>query len=287
MNSTRRGFTLIELLVVIAIIAILAAILFPVFAQARESARRTSCLSNTKQQGLALLMYAQDYDETTPTLTYTYSTNFLLDFYQLEQPYIKNYGLWYCPDRSQVGCWEAEGLVEPLADKRCVGYGYNWGPAQSFKDNRESGGLLQIGGYGANVAVFPGKTLAAIIAPAETFAGGDSGDLPWFTTTSLSELSYYTGNTNAGMRHGGRFNMGYCDGHSKSLQWKGGNISSTPGFYCFFAGPQCRIAVPANTADWAKWCTDPSAVINTDNGVSRCDEVVPKIIAGGTITWFP
>jgi len=59
----RRGFTLIELLVVIAIIAILAAILFPVFARAREKARQASCLSNLKQLGLADLMYAQDYDE--------------------------------------------------------------------------------------------------------------------------------------------------------------------------------------------------------------------------------
>src|SRR5438270_1344093 len=62
----RNGFTLIELLVVIAIIAILAAILFPVFAQAREKARAASCLSNTKQIALALYMYVQDYDETTP-----------------------------------------------------------------------------------------------------------------------------------------------------------------------------------------------------------------------------
>jgi prepilin-type N-terminal cleavage/methylation domain-containing protein len=64
----RRGFTLIELLVVIAIIAILAAILFPVFAKAREKARQTSCLSNMKQLGLGMLMYAQDYDETFPGL---------------------------------------------------------------------------------------------------------------------------------------------------------------------------------------------------------------------------
>jgi prepilin-type N-terminal cleavage/methylation domain-containing protein len=65
-RSTRRGFTLIELLVVIAIIAILAAILFPVFARARESARKTSCLSNLKQLGLASHMYAQDWDELFP-----------------------------------------------------------------------------------------------------------------------------------------------------------------------------------------------------------------------------
>src|SRR5437762_6356050 len=65
-RRARSGFTLIELLVVIAIIAILAAILFPVFAQAREKARAISCLSNCKQAGLAWSMYAQDYDETTP-----------------------------------------------------------------------------------------------------------------------------------------------------------------------------------------------------------------------------
>src|SRR2546422_10922798 len=68
MSLRKRGFTLIELLVVIAIIAILAAILFPVFAQARASARAISCISNTKQFSLAILMYAQDYDEKTPRL---------------------------------------------------------------------------------------------------------------------------------------------------------------------------------------------------------------------------
>src|ERR671915_189714 len=65
-HGSRRGFTLIELLVVIAIIAILAAILFPVFAQAREKARAASCLSNVRQMGLAAVMYANDYDETYP-----------------------------------------------------------------------------------------------------------------------------------------------------------------------------------------------------------------------------
>src|SRR5689334_6707526 len=66
MQGSRKGFTLIELLVVIAIIAILAAILFPVFAQAREKARQTSCVSNEKQIALGVLQYAQDYDESFP-----------------------------------------------------------------------------------------------------------------------------------------------------------------------------------------------------------------------------
>src|SRR5438270_674257 len=71
MRCNRRGFTLIELLVVIAIIAILAAILFPVFAQAREKARQAACQSNLKQLGLAAMMYTQDYDGTYPIAQYS------------------------------------------------------------------------------------------------------------------------------------------------------------------------------------------------------------------------
>jgi prepilin-type N-terminal cleavage/methylation domain-containing protein len=97
-NSAGRrsltGFTLIELLVVIAIIAILAAILFPVFAQAREKARAISCLSNTKQMGTAVLMYAEDYDEgVTPWLNEynNVGANYYQDMWMWDlQPYIKN-----------------------------------------------------------------------------------------------------------------------------------------------------------------------------------------------------
>ncbi len=94
----RRGFTLIELLVVIAIIAILAAILFPVFARAREKARQSSCLSNLKQIGLASMMYAQDYDEKLSPYDPPNGTQYLP--YTLWTPYIKNIQVWQCPSDS-------------------------------------------------------------------------------------------------------------------------------------------------------------------------------------------
>ena len=107
MQSTRRGFTLIELLVVIAIIAILAAILFPVFARARENARKSTCTSNGRQLGTALMQYCQDYDETLP-----YGHHEAPDSrysFQCILPYMKNESIFACPsDKNVVSTFRAD-----------------------------------------------------------------------------------------------------------------------------------------------------------------------------------
>ena len=109
-RNKRSAFTLIELLVVIAIIAILAAILFPVFARARENARRSSCQSNLKQIGLGVIQYAQDYDEhmvsvamggatvgSTAGMSNTVGTNWIV----MLQPYVKSYQVFACPSNTR------------------------------------------------------------------------------------------------------------------------------------------------------------------------------------------
>src|SRR5438132_9343531 len=124
-----RGFTLIELLVVIAIIAILAAILFPVFAQAREKARQSMCLSNCKQQGTAVMMYTQDYDDNLPVFfinnpaaTVPAGWGAIHYWYVLLQPYVKNMAVFRCPSASG-----ASGYNDP-ASGRAYDIGEVWDP---------------------------------------------------------------------------------------------------------------------------------------------------------------
>jgi len=153
MSTLKRGFTLIELLVVIAIIAILAAILFPVFAQARESARKSSCLSNEKQLTLGAHEYVQDYDETlplsnffsggawagasvtTPADVFGHTPQRDAFWSNSIQPYVKNYQIYLCPsaakERSDVfGVTKAaaQGYAYSLTYN---GYLTNWGIAGS------------------------------------------------------------------------------------------------------------------------------------------------------------
>lgn len=119
-RKRRKGFTLIELLVVIAIIAILAAILFPVFARARENARRTSCMSNMKQLALGVIQYTQDYDEKVPIWRYSVGgTRPTLTWSRAIEPYTKSYQITRCPSQAKnpFGIWSTSGGI---------GWWYNW-----------------------------------------------------------------------------------------------------------------------------------------------------------------
>ena len=138
-NQRNRGFTLIELLVVIAIIAILAAILFPVFARAREKARMASCQSNLKEIGLAIHMYVQDYDERLLFQRYG-ATGY--HWYEVIYPYLKNNQILTCPSKSN----------------QAVGYGYSWS---------------YLGSYGGGPSPNP-ASLANIEKPAETILCADA-----------------------------------------------------------------------------------------------------------------
>ena len=109
----KRGFTLIELLVVIAIIAILAAILFPVFAKAREKARQSSCLSNIKQIALGVLQYAQDYDERISRCGTLTPRSYWSDYIQ---PYLKNTQVMVCPSRANTVAYSQNSAISYWGD---------------------------------------------------------------------------------------------------------------------------------------------------------------------------
>ncbi len=204
----RRGFTLIELLVVIAIIAILAAILFPVFARAREKARQTSCLSNLKQITLGTLMYAQDFDEMLPQgghWLYIGGVRTMMYWTRAIEPYLKNTQLLMCPSssyKSSPNGWNY-GFVSQTT-------GYNGGTGSFVLPNGTS-----VPSYSAPVA------LARITAPAERVLVSDSTNFYtvlhyWYRTDSpYSEVggAYYW----VDGRHNGGANCGFLDGHAKWL----------------------------------------------------------------------
>jgi len=188
----RKGFTLIELLVVIAIIAILAAILFPVFAKAREKARQSSCLSNVKQLALANMQYAQDYDERTlPYSTLPSGGGYM--WFELCQPYIKNTQVLKCPSQNPTNMSQTRSMP--------VSYGLT-----------RSSGCLGEGGE-------QGVALGRIVYPAETYCMLDNranND----ETQSFGTFYAPPGNTwgthgTMSNRHNEGANIGFYDGHAK------------------------------------------------------------------------
>ncbi len=227
-TAKRTGFTLIELLVVIAIIAILAAILFPVFARARENARRSSCTSNLKQIGLGVLQYVQDYDESMPGHNMDKQHQLWMD---IIQPYIKSEQVFTCPSDSR-----------PQAKYRYTAGNYatedcrlnSAGVLGNFKD-------VSYGSYGASIisynvndqstppfSVFDrhGLTnIARMQAPSTTFMIADSatpGNGGWeiasdTTPSGISNNSPRDMN-NISERHLDTTNVLYCDGHVKSVK---------------------------------------------------------------------
>jgi prepilin-type N-terminal cleavage/methylation domain-containing protein/prepilin-type processing-associated H-X9-DG protein len=171
----KRGFTLIELLVVIAIISILAAMLFPVFAQARQKARQTACLSNVRQITQSMMMYRQDYDEGFPQLFYTGEAgktqpdNFgLYRWSWLVQPYAKSFDLFFCP---------SDGNAAHLRQKTNPNFGYNFGLLPSYGYNAH---YLSPGEdpYLPDHAEFLPVSEAYLTAPSETVMLAES---TWFS----------------------------------------------------------------------------------------------------------
>ena len=246
----RQGFTLIELLVVIAIIAILAAILFPVFAQAREAARTISCLSNTKQLGLGELMYAQDYDEVIlPSNTAKggaagdpIDVQVAGSWVNILQPYIKNKQIMFCPSFSEGATEKAVDAADCDGDGTAGSRESNYAPNElpppdntyflshygiarnagfySIADSCSKDGVYPYSnypgsGWSDDNATWSNRTLASVVEVARTANITDA-------YTVISKDKKYVKarfGCEGRFRHkGDGANLTFLDGHSKYVQ---------------------------------------------------------------------
>jgi prepilin-type N-terminal cleavage/methylation domain-containing protein/prepilin-type processing-associated H-X9-DG protein len=215
-RHTIRGFTLIELLVVIAIIAVLAAILFPVFSQAREKARATMCLSNEKQMGLAFMQYVQDYDETFPMDQYDTSDpggapddNTLRFWTDFLYPYIKNGDRSKGYDGTPI-TWGSSGVYICPSYPTPV-YGVVYGANYALMPD----GLVS---WTAGTQLTPPATLAALQTPADSVLLAEMGvnDAQWTWGMFYPDESLWTNTVGnpPGSVNGVQYDLinGDCDG---------------------------------------------------------------------------
>lgn len=274
---------------VIAIIAVLAALLFPVFAQAKQAAKRSVCLSNSNQLGLAFQMYASDSEETAPTLVKGVSPKYVLDYWQLIQPYLKNGDALFCPEDPFSGCDAAEVLPTTAPKGGCIGYGSNWGPMMPSKTGSEGGGLYGALSYSSTQQLYyaQGISLSSIVSPADMFALGDSDDVPWYSLSMGSITSRYWlyNQTIASVeqtRHAGRFNFNFADGHSKNLLMAGASWTGTTAWPQFGFVLVASVLAPANPDFYRDWCYDPKAMVHTDIGPIECDQIAQNVLSQTT-----
>ncbi|MBI5830744.1 MAG: DUF1559 domain-containing protein [Armatimonadetes bacterium] len=209
-RPTKRAFTLIELLVVIAIIAILAAILFPVFAKAREKARASSCQSNCKQIGLAILQYMQDYDESM--VQRNAAGGGWQDFIS---PYIKSVQVFTCPSEPALRFTPGNAASGSYGVNNC-GYTGWGGTVIAPMDPPRSG----IGGVfhcnpPMSLAEFPQPATTMIFAEAYQTCCGDV--LTVTPTTYGSWKALGGGNRVIVARHTDTANLWFLDGHVKAM----------------------------------------------------------------------
>jgi prepilin-type N-terminal cleavage/methylation domain-containing protein/prepilin-type processing-associated H-X9-DG protein len=215
----RRGFTLIELLVVIAIIAILAAILFPVFARAREMGRRTSCISNLRQMGTATFLYMQDYDEKYPHWDGPWS--FLI------MPYVKNEQIFRCPSDgvTTAGTYTnpVTKRVEPNPIRSYTMNGDWYSPDQRGLSNQVSKWNSYAGGYTAASVEQPADTIMYCDRWASSNRLYTTGVSVTATACHLLPAGSVAGAHQGFNNHMDATNFGMADGHTKWLRWTSAN----------------------------------------------------------------